>query len=57
MLENISDAIAVNANRDENPAKEKKPCYEISYIKVTYDKDGKVESVTVKVSKAQQSGK
>lgn len=31
----------------------KKPCYEISYIKVTYDKDGKVESVTVKVSKAQ----
>lgn len=31
----------------------KKPCYKISYIKVTYDKDGKVESVTVKVSKAQ----
>lgn len=30
-------------------AKQKKPCYEISYIKVTYDKDGKVESVTVKV--------
>lgn len=27
----------------------KKPCYEISYIKVTYGKDGKVESVTVKV--------
>lgn len=27
----------------------KKPCYEISYIKVTYDKDGKVASVTVKV--------
>lgn len=32
----------------------KKPCYEISYIKVTYDKDGKVASVTVKVvNKAQ----
>ncbi len=30
----------------------KKPCYEISYIKVTYDKDGKVATVTVKVSKA-----
>lgn len=34
--------------------KKKKPCYEISYIKVTYDKDGKVSSVTVKiVNKAQ----
>lgn len=32
----------------------KKPCYEISYIKVTYDKDGKIESITVKaVNKAQ----
>lgn len=32
----------------------KKPCkYEVSYIKVTYDKDGKVSSVTVKYSKAQ----
>jgi len=30
----------------------KKPCYEISYIKVTYDKDGKISSITVKVSKA-----
>lgn len=31
-----------------------KPCYEISYIKVTYDKNGNVSSVTVKVvSKAQ----
>lgn len=29
-----------------------KPCYEISYIKVTYDKDGKVATVIVKVSKA-----
>ena len=29
-----------------------KPCYEVSYIKVTYDKDGKVATVTVKVSKA-----
>lgn len=28
---------------------QKKPCYEISYIKVTYNKDGKVESITVKV--------
>lgn len=27
----------------------KKPCFEISYIKVTYDKDGNVHSVTVKV--------
>lgn len=35
-------------------AKQKKPCYEISYIKVTYDKDGKISSVTVKVvNKAQ----
>lgn len=33
----------------------KKPCYEISYIKVTYDKDGKVESVTVKVVNKAQS--
>ena len=31
----------------------KKPCYEVSYIKVTYDKDGNGTSVTVKVSKAQ----
>ncbi|MFR2460278.1 MAG: hypothetical protein ACLTAN_00205 [Christensenellaceae bacterium] len=31
-----------------------KPCYEISYIKVTYDKNGNVATVTVKVvSKAQ----
>ena len=30
-----------------------KPCYEISYIKVTYDKFGNVETVTViVVSKA-----
>lgn len=29
--------------------KKKKPCYEISYIKVTYDKDGSIASVTVKV--------
>lgn len=27
----------------------KKPCFEISYIKVTYDKDGKVATITVKV--------
>lgn len=27
----------------------KKPCYEISYIKVTYGKDGKIETITVKV--------
>ena len=26
-----------------------KPCYEISYIKVTYDKNGNVATVTVKV--------
>lgn len=35
----------------------KKPCetYKVSYIKVTYDKDGKISNVTVKyVSKAQQ---
>lgn len=32
----------------------KKPCYEISYIKVTYDKDGKVSAVTVKVSNKAQ---
>ena len=32
----------------------KKPCYEVEYIKVTYDKDGKVSSITVKVSKANQ---
>ncbi len=30
-------------------AKQKKPCYEISYIKVTYDKNGNVATVTVKV--------
>lgn len=35
----------------------KKPCYEISYIKVTFGKDGKVESATVKVSKAKKGGK
>lgn len=35
-------------------SKKKKPCYEISYIKVTYDKDGSIASVTVKVvNKAQ----
>ena len=35
-------------------AKQKKPRYEISYIKVTYDKDGKISTVTVKVvNKAQ----
>lgn len=36
--------------------KKKKPCetYKVSYIKVTYDKDGRVTSATVKyVSKAQ----
>lgn len=36
--------------------KKKKPCetYQVSYIKVTYDKDGKVVQTTVKyVSKAQ----
>lgn len=31
-----------------------KPCYEVSYIKVTYDKDGRVASITVKVSKAKE---
>lgn len=38
----------------------KKPCetYQISYIKVTYDKDGKVISTTVKyVSRAQDKRK
>lgn len=30
----------------------KKPLgYEVSYIKLTYDKDGKVSSITVKVSR------
>lgn len=34
--------------------KKEKPCYEVSYIKVTYGKDGKISSVTVKVvNKAQ----
>ena len=28
---------------------QKKPCYEISYIKVTYGKDGQISNVTVKV--------
>lgn len=32
----------------------KKPCYEVSYIKVTYGKDGKISTVTVKVSKANE---
>ena len=35
----------------------KKPCYEVDYIKVTYGKDGKISTVTVKVSKANKSGK
>ena len=35
-------------------SEQKKPCYEISYIKVTYDKNGKISSTTVKVvNKAQ----
>lgn len=35
-------------------SEQKKPCYEVSYIKVTYGKNGKVSSVTVKVvNKAQ----
>lgn len=34
---------------------QKKPCYEVSYIKVTYGKDGKISSITVKVvNKAQK---
>ncbi len=38
--------------------KQKKPCYEISYIKVTYGKDGTVATITVKVvNKATKSGK
>ena len=27
----------------------KEPCYEISYIKATYDKDGNVVTITVKL--------
>lgn len=40
------------------PKQKEKPCYEISYIKVTYDKNGKISTVTVKVeSKAQNKRK
>lgn len=38
----------------------KKPCeLKVSYIKITYDKDGKVKDITVKVEsrKANESGK
>ena len=50
----------VEGNRNPSKQKEGKPMkeekkkplgYEVSYIKLTYDKDGKVATITVKVSR------